>query len=98
MLVARGAAAPALQAEAPVGPGRPRPPHAPAGLAVAGVTDALGGGPLLVRNGKPVFNAGEAFSDASSRSAQPRTAVGQLADGSIVLVAVDGGLPGYSRA
>jgi Phosphodiester glycosidase/FlgD Ig-like domain len=60
------------------------------------VPDAIGGGPLLVRNGKPVFRANEVFSPALLAPRRPRTAVGQLADGRIVLVAVDGGSAGYS--
>jgi Phosphodiester glycosidase/FlgD Ig-like domain len=54
------------------------------------VSDAIGGGPLLVRNGNPVFSAGEEFSRAQLRPRHPRTAVGQLADGRILLVAFDG--------
>ena len=60
------------------------------------VTDAIGGGPLLVQNGKPVFRANEAFSANLLAPRRPRTAVGQLADGRIVLVAVDGAAAGYS--
>lgn len=54
------------------------------------VSDAIGGGPLLVRNGTPVFSAGEEFSPSQLRPRHPRTAVGQLADGRILLVAFDG--------
>lgn len=94
VLVARGLAAAALQAEAPVGQA--------VGVRFAllpdwpgmGVTAALGGGPLLVKNGKPVFDAAESVPTASLALRQPRTAVGQKADGSVVLVTVDGGLPG----
>src|SRR5207237_184443 len=60
------------------------------------VTDAIGGGPLIVQGGKPVFRAGEAFSPQLLAPRRPRTAVGQLADGRIVLVAVDGAAAGYS--
>jgi flagellar hook assembly protein FlgD len=60
------------------------------------VTDAIGGGPLLVRNGKPVFRANEEFAPALLAPRRARTAVGQLKDGRIVLVAVDGGAIGYS--
>lgn len=61
----------------------------------AGVTEALGGGPVLARDGKPVFRHFELFSTAElARS--PRTAVGQLADGRIILVVVDGRRRGYS--
>ena len=62
----------------------------------AGVVDAVGGGPALVRAGKAVFNAGEAFVPSQLALPEPRTAVGQLADGRIVLVVVDGRLRGYS--
>jgi hypothetical protein len=58
--------------------------------------DALGGGPLLVRNGRPVFRAFEDFSPVQLGLRMPRTAIGQRRDGSIVLLAIDGGRPGYS--
>ena len=94
VLVARGAAAAALQAETPVG----QAVHVRFSLLPdwvgAGVTTALGGGPLLVRNGKPVFKAGESVPTPDLALRQPRTAVGQLADGRILLISVDGGLPG----
>lgn len=95
VLMASGASiAPALQAEAP------------AGTVVTtrlilqpswtGVGAALGGGPLLVKNGKPVFRTLEDFTNDQVSSRGPRAGVGQLADGRIVLVAVDGDQPGYS--
>lgn len=58
--------------------------------------DALGGGPLLVRNGKAIFRAFEDFSATVLAPRLARSAVGQRRDGSIVLVAVDGGQVGYS--
>jgi flagellar hook assembly protein FlgD len=58
--------------------------------------DALGGGPLLVRNGKAVFRAFEDFSATVLAPRTARTAVGQRRNGSIVLVAVDGARVGYS--
>ena len=58
--------------------------------------DALGGGPLLVRNGKAVFRAFEDFSATVLAPRLARSAIGQRRDGSIVLVAVDGGQVGYS--
>ena len=61
-----------------------------------GVTDALGGGPVIVRNGKPVWTAGEDFLPSQLGPRNPRTAVGQRADGKIILVAVDGRRRGYS--
>jgi hypothetical protein len=61
-----------------------------------GLLDAVGGGPLIVRNGAPVFSAGEFFTPTQLVPRAPRSAVGQRANGQIVLVAVDGRQPGYS--
>jgi phosphodiester glycosidase len=94
VLVANGAAAAKLRAEAPVGTAvRTRLILQPSW---AGVPTALGGGPLLVRDGKPVFRSLEDFTNDQVTSRAPRAAVGQRADGRIVLLAVDGGRPGYS--
>jgi hypothetical protein len=95
VLVARGTTATnRLQNEAPVGATvRVRLVLQPDW---AGVVDAVGGGPALVRDGKAVFNAGEAFVPSQLALPEPRTAVGQLADGRIVLVVVDGRRRGYS--
>lgn len=60
------------------------------------LASAIGGGPLLVRNSKPVFHADESFAPSRLNSRQPRGAIGQLADGRIVLVAVEGTNPAYS--
>ena len=60
------------------------------------VTDAVGGGPIIVRNGKPVFRSFELFTPTQLATRNPRTAVGQTADGRLLLVAVDGRQPGYS--
>jgi hypothetical protein len=62
----------------------------------ASVTDALSAGPTLVKNGKPIFNAGEALTPVQVHGRDPRTAIGQRADGTIVMVAVDGRQPGWS--
>ena len=94
VLIARGIAATKLRAEAPVG----------ATIALRlilqpgwdTVTDAIGGGPVLVRSGRPVYRAHEAFTTSLLVPRHPRTAVGQLADGRILLVAVDGRQSGYS--
>ncbi|MGZ4291065.1 MAG: phosphodiester glycosidase family protein [Gaiellaceae bacterium] len=94
VLMATGATAAKLQSEAPVGTTiRSRLILQPAW---DGVTTALGGGPILVRGGKPVFRSLEDFTNDQVTSRSPRAAVGQLADGRIVLVAVDGRQPGYS--
>ncbi|HEX4679349.1 MAG TPA: phosphodiester glycosidase family protein, partial [Gaiellaceae bacterium] len=61
-----------------------------------GVVSALGGGPALVKAGKPVFRSLEDFTNDQVSQRDPRAGVGQLADGRIILVAVDGGQPGYS--
>ena len=94
VLVARGTSASKLTAEAPVGT------LVTARLTFnvdwSAVTDAIGGGPVLLRAGKPVFRANEGFSAGQLAPRNPRTAVGQRADGRIVLVAVDGRQPGYS--
>jgi hypothetical protein len=60
------------------------------------VTDAVSAGPTLVKNGRPIFNAGEALTPAQLRGRDPRTAIGQRADGTIVMVAVDGRRRGWS--
>ena len=60
------------------------------------VVDAVGGGPVLVRDGRPVHGAGEAFTRDQLFPAHPRTAIGQLPDGRVLLVVVDGRQPGYS--
>lgn len=94
VLVATGAAAAKLQAEAPQGTQvtvrliLPDSWHS--------VVSALGGGPLLVKGGKPVFATGENFDEADLTTREARAAVGQLPDGHVLLVAVEGGRPGSS--
>ncbi len=51
---------------------------------------------MLVRDGAPVFRANEGFTTAQLVPRHPRSAVGQTADGRVLLVAVDGRRPGYS--
>lgn len=94
VLMATGSAAAKLQTEAPAGT------TLTARLILQpawdGVSAALGGGPVLVKNGKPVFRSLEGFTNDQIAARAPRAGVGQLADGRIVLVAVDGNQPGYS--
>ncbi len=94
VLVARGSSASKLGAEAPVG--TTVTARLTFNVDWSAVTDAIGGGPLLLRAGKPVFRANEGFSAGQLAPRDPRTAVGQRADGRIILVAVDGRQPGYS--
>ena len=94
VLLARGTAGQKLAEEAPVGTSvvlrlifRPQ---------WEGITQAIGGGPVIVRNGAPVFRSLEAFEPRQLIPRQPRTAVGQLPNGRVILVATDGRRPGYS--
>ena len=61
-----------------------------------GITEALGGGPLVVRNGRAVYTSGEEFLASQLAPRSARTGVGQRRDGRIVMVVVDGRRPGYS--
>ena len=94
VLVARGAQAPHLSAEAPTGTNvEIRPTLTPNWN---GKLAAIGGGPLLVAGGKAVFRANESFDDSVLNARDARSAVGQLADGRIILLAVEGGGSAYS--
>jgi len=94
VLVARGTAAAKLQAEAQ--------PGATVTLRLilqpdwSTVADAIGGGPVLVRDGAPVYRSNEAFTTSQLVPRGPRSAVGQRADGSVLLVTTDGRQPGFS--
>jgi hypothetical protein len=96
VLVALGSQAPKLQAETPPG----TTVHVQLVLTPdwpsAGIGDAFGGGPVVVRNGKPVYAAGEDFLPSQIAPRDPRTGIGQRKNGQIVMVAVDGRRPGYS--
>jgi hypothetical protein len=94
VLVARGTSAPLLLAEAAVGTTVTVRLILQPDWGV--VADAIGGGPVLVRDGSPVFRANEAFTISQIAPRNPRSAVGQLADGRILLVVVDGRQSGYS--
>ena len=96
VLLARGSQVAKVQQEAPSGTTvLTRLILSPDWLASA-VTDALGGGPVIVRNGKAVWTAGEDFLPTQLGPRNPRTAVGQRRDGKIILLAVDGRRRGYS--
>ena len=94
VLVARGNAATKLQVEAQ--PGSVVTLRLVLTPDWAVVSDAIGGGPVLVRDGVPVYRSNEAFTIAQLAPRGPRTAVGQRADGGIVFVTTDGRQPGFS--
>jgi hypothetical protein len=94
VLVARGNQATHLTSEAPAGTTvEIRPTLTPNWSSMA---SAIGGGPVLVAAGKPVFRAREAFGNAVLNRRSARSALGQLSDGRILLVAVEGGGYAYS--
>jgi hypothetical protein len=94
VLVARGSQAGFLSAEAPVGS------KVTVVLTLtpqwANVPEAVGGGPVIVRSGKPVYRAFENFTSEQLAFRNARSAVGQTADGRIVFLVADGKQPGYS--
>ena len=94
VLVARGTAAQALRSEGVAGGTL----TVKLGLVPSwpDMVGAIGGGPQIVQNGAPIFRAGEVFTTKQLGPRAPRSAVGQLRDGRILLVAVDGRQPGYS--
>jgi hypothetical protein len=94
MLVARGDAAAKLQAEAI--PGTVVTLRLILQPDWSVVSDAIGGGPTLVRDGAPVYQANEAFTTSQLAPRGPRTAVGQRADGGVVFLTTDGRQPGFS--
>ena len=94
VLVARGTAAAQLRAQAV--PSQPLTVRIPLPAEWSSVTGAVSSGPTLVRDGRPIFNAGEALTPIQLHGRDPRTAIGQRADGSIVMVAVDGRQRGWS--
>ena len=55
-----------------------------------GTLDGIGGGPLLVQSGIPIADAGEGFSAGQTDSRTTRSAVGQTADGTLLLVTSEG--------
>jgi hypothetical protein len=58
----------------------------------AGVTDAIGGGPTLVQDGVAITGVGEGFTPGQIGTRTSRTAIGQTADGTVLLVTVEGPL------
>lgn len=87
-------AAPRARVEAFLKPGfrvrvKPTLPNLPDGL-----NDAIGGGPLLVQEGRAVHDADEGFSFGQVGTRAARTAVGQTAAGQVLMVVSEGPLEG----
>ncbi len=94
VLVSRGGQGTHLTAEAPAGTTvEIRPTLTPNW---SGMTSAIGGGPLLVSGGKPLFRARESFGDPVLNRRSARSAIAQLSDGRILLATVEGGGFAYS--
>lgn len=67
----------------------------------AGALNAIGGGPLLVQDGRAVTNGGEGFTSSQTNARTARSAVGQAADGTTLFVTLEGpeqGSPGMTVA
>ena len=94
VLVARGNAASKLRAEAAVGTELTLRLILQPDWSV--VADAVGGGPVLVRDGKPVYRANEAFTVRSSRRATPERPWASSQTAACSWLVVDGRQPGYS--
>ncbi len=96
VMMAIGSQAPRLAAETPPG----TLVHTQFSLSPnwpsAGILDAIGGGPVTVRNGRAVWTAGEEFLPSQLAPRAARTGIGQRRNGQIVMVVVDGGRRGYS--
>jgi hypothetical protein len=60
------------------------------------VREMVGGHPVLLRRGAEVPDAESGAAPAFAATRHPRSAVGWRADGTLLLVAVDGRQPGYS--
>lgn len=66
-----------------------------------GAVGAVGGGPLLVREGVPVLSAGEGFTGSQLTARTTRSAVAETAAGTVMLVTAEGpsqGSPGVTVA
>jgi hypothetical protein len=94
VLVGRGTAAQDLLNSTTVG--GPLGVHLALSRDWSSVTDAVGGGPALVRDGKPIARSGESLTAVQLYGRDPRTSIGQRPDGSLVIVAADGRRRGWS--
>ncbi|MGD9695973.1 MAG: phosphodiester glycosidase family protein [Thermoleophilia bacterium] len=88
VLTAVGSAGPNLVSDLPMGQ---KVTITPGVLGLpADALSAIGGGPLLVRDGTALTSFGEGFTSGQLGSRTARTAVGQRADGTALLVTVEG--------
>lgn len=60
------------------------------------IAELVGGHPRLLARSREVWAEGPGFNRAFAETRHPRTAVGWRADGTLLLVTVDGRQPGYS--
>jgi hypothetical protein len=89
LLVARGNRLQALSALRPGHKARIRVETS--GVDWGSCENAIGGGPFLLKDGKPSIDAAaQGFNAAFSESRHPRTAIGRTRDGDLWLVAIDG--------
>lgn len=62
---------------------------------------AIGGGPMLVQGGRSITTSGESFTSSQRSSRNTRSAVGQKADGTVLMVVAEGpqqGARGYTMS
>lgn len=96
-VVISGPATPDMQALASLNVGQPVKVNVYTLPDWSGMKHAIGGGPWLVRNGRPYIDLqSQHFSSRSLGFREPRSAVGITADGKMLLVAVDGRRKGVS--
>lgn len=68
----------------------------PAGAALWDVHTAIGGSPVLLENGTIMITADEELLDVNNAGREPRSAIGYTADGTAILLVVDGRAPEFS--
>ena len=96
IIQARGTSVARLAADAPVGtPITVRYTLVPAW---DGIVNAIGGGPRIVSDGTPIYRPNEDFAATLLSQRLARSAIGQRADGKLLLVAVDGSSPATASA
>lgn len=66
----------------------------PTGGAVWNVSSAIGGSPMLIKNNTVNITDGEELIDVNNTTSRARLAIGHTANGIVVLLAVEGNIPG----